>query len=179
MNSQIIKVTIKGTAPLLQHRFPEETGVQSVKKNSGGGDYSEMAEQAAYKLPDGTLYQPSAHIERSMQKAATNFKILGKRGKTYMDLIKSSCYIAPDAIPHIIQDYTIDRRSVIIQRARIMRERPILKEWELAFDIIIMDKQLKQETVKEILDYAGAFVGIGDYRPKFGRFMVVSFLNEK
>jgi hypothetical protein len=29
--------------------------------------------------------------------------------------------------------------------------------------------------VKEILDYAGRFVGIGDYRPKYGRFQVTQW----
>jgi hypothetical protein len=42
-----------------------------------------------------------------------------------------------------------------------------------------MDDQLPIEVIKQALDYAGTFVGIGDYRPgkggKFGKFIVTEF----
>jgi hypothetical protein len=67
----------------------------------------------------------------------------------------------------------IDSRSVVIQRARIMRTRlRIPTGWmaqvELTLDTTIMDI----EQLKNILIDAGRRVGVGDFRPKFGRFFL-------
>jgi hypothetical protein len=53
-----------------------------------------------------------------------------------------------------------------------MRVRPRMEKWSLDFSITIWDKNIKKEDISKILNYAGQFVGIGDYRPKFGRFIV-------
>jgi len=49
----------------------------------------------------------------------------------------------------------------------------------LDFTISLQDEQLQVNVVKELLDHAGLYVGIGDYRPqrggKFGKFMVTKF----
>ena len=132
-----------------------------------------------YKDDKGKLYQPATHIECAMKEAAKNFKVSGKRGATYSKLVASTLSVVPDAIPHKIQDYEIDSRPVVVQRARVTRYRPILKDWELDFILELPDDQLQVEVVKEILDYAGLYVGIGDFRPgkggKFGKFMVTEF----
>lgn len=180
-----IKVEIKGISPLLQHRFPD-VGEQEKKskKRTGSPDYSEDVYMALYceKLThdeDGKyvaegIYQPASHIEGALIKAAVNFKISGKRGKTYKDLVKACVFVKPDAIA-LNEDWEIDKRPVVIQRARIIRARPKFEKWSLSFDIEIHDDQLAIEVLKEILDYAGTSVGIGDYRPRFGRFMVTKF----
>jgi hypothetical protein len=60
-----------------------------------------------------------------------------------------------------------------------VRYRPVFKDWELEFDINIGDDQIPIEVIKQALDHAGLYVGIGDFRPgrggKFGKFMVVRF----
>jgi len=75
--------------------------------------------------------------------------------------------------------YEVDARPVVIQKARIVRYRPRFDKWELDFTLRLHDDQLPTEVIKEILDYAGLYVGIGDFRPgkggKFGKFMVTRF----
>lgn len=41
--------------------------------------------------------------------------------------------------------------------------------------IEIHDEQISPEAIKAVLDYAGNFCGIGDFRPRYGRFLVSSF----
>lgn len=172
-----ILVEITGIVPLLMHRFAEESAEDAVKINTGGGvDYSKETVKSLYLLDDKkTLYQPSTHIEGAMLKASSNYKIVGRGKKTYKDLVKSAVLVSPDAIVHKNQNWTVDKRAVIIGRARIMRERPKLTEWGLEFELHLLDDQLKVEVVNQILIYAGQYVGIGDYRPKFGRFIVSKF----
>lgn len=177
-----VKVSIKGITPLLMHRFASEKKGDLAgpgKRRSGVPDWEKEGEIAAYRDDKGKLYQPATHIECAMKEAAKNFKVSGKRGATYSKLVASTLSVVPDAIPHKIQDYEIDSRPVVVQRARVTRYRPILKDWELDFILELPDDQLQVEVVKEILDYAGLYVGIGDFRPgkggKFGKFMVTEF----
>jgi len=177
-----IDVSIKGIVPLLQHRFPEAEQIEEkVSKRSGVPNREKEIEQALYKLPDGTIYQPSTHIEGALVNAAKNFKISGKRGKTYKDLVKSAVFVSPEAIPHKIQKYTVDERAVVMPstRGRIIRRRPRFDDWELDFQIDVNDEQMPVEVLKQILDYAGSSVGIGDFRPKYGRFIVTKFKEVK
>ena len=165
-------VKTEGTVSLLQHRFEEPATDDPGKRKPGVPDYSHEWEKALYKMEDGTIYQPSEHIEGAMVRAAANFQITGKGKKTYKDLVKSAVMIEPNFIPHKFQEFVIDRRMVRVQRARIMRERPRFDKWALEFQVIITEDQLSGAMLKEILDYAGRYMGIGDYRPKYGRFQV-------
>jgi len=174
-----IKVSIKGITPLLMHRFPNDGADEPSKKRTGVPNWKQEAELALYKNPDGTIYEPAEHLEKSIQNAAKSFKIAGKRGATYGKLVGATLEVYPDAIPHKIQTYEIDSRSVVVQRARIIRYRPRFDSWELEFTIRLLDDQLPVSVIKEVLDQAGLYVGIGDYRPqrggKFGKFMVTKF----
>ncbi len=54
-----------------------------------------------------------------------------------------------------------------------MKGRGRLDEWELEFDLTCIDPRATKDVVLEILKYAGSYVGIGDYRPRYGRFEVI------
>jgi hypothetical protein len=182
---------ITGVSPLMQHRFPmpefENIG-KGGKKSTGEKDYSQEWREYFYATSDGQIYQPSDHIQGAMVKAAVNFKVQGKRGKTYKDLISAALIVTPDQIPHvgyIIPDTLdadadkplyIDARPVVIQRARQVRLRPTFKAgWELEFEIMVIDDELPSNVVQDVLTLAGKAVGIGDFRPRFGRFNVARF----
>jgi len=60
---------------------------------------------------------------------------------------------------------------VVVNRMRISRCRPIFTDWGLKFTLIFDDVELSQ--VNQAVADAGSYVGIGDYRPQYGRFEVV------
>ena len=174
---KIFDVTIRGTRPLLQHRFPEETANIKGEKRTGPHDDSKEAEISLYKLPDNTIYQPAEHIEGALKQAAKDFRIQGKRSRSYSVLVQAQIEIQPRQIPHKIQQWITDSRSVVLSatRGRIMRYRPRFDEWELEFRLVDNDSQIPTGVLREILDHAGNHEGIGDYRPKYGRFVVTKF----
>jgi len=178
-----IKVSVKGTTPLLMHRFPMDGADAPGKKRTGVPDYQQEGEKALYKDESGTIYQPASHFEGALKEAGKSFKVAGKRGATYSKLVASTVQVMPDTIPHKITDYHIDARPVVIQRARIIRYWPMFDEWELDFTLQLLDDQLPVEIVKEVLDHAGLYVGVDDYMPgrggKFGKFMVTKFKEVK
>jgi hypothetical protein len=169
-----INCKIEGSRPLLQHRYLIEEGEKRAKKQIGSPDYKAEAEKSLYCDGKGQIYEPADHILGSMIKSASNFKIPGKNKKTYKDMVKGFVFIDPDCIP-LNAKWEIDARPVVINRARVMRYRPMFKKWDLEFNITVNSNEFPKEVLKEILDYAGNNIGIGDYRPRFGRFIITEF----
>jgi hypothetical protein len=56
--------------------------------------------------------------------------------------------------------------------AKIMRYRPILRKWSLNATIVVNEEVVNINEVKKAVQDAGALIGLGDYRPRFGRFNV-------
>jgi hypothetical protein len=164
--------TIEGIVPLLFNRFSEDVGSATPPRKKSYDDREEALKRL-YLTEDKQIYTPAEHLDRSMQNASVNFKYSGR--KTFKDYFKAAVFARPDAIVHKNQEWVIDKRPVVIKGARIMRVRPKLEQWGLDFDIEVWDSSIEKKNVNEILAYAGRFVGIGDYRPKFGRFIVTRF----
>ncbi len=55
-----------------------------------------------------------------------------------------------------------------------MRTRPIFDEWTAVIEVEHDDEILSEEQLHQVLVAAGQQVGIGDWRPRFGRFSVVT-----
>ena len=173
-----IEVTIRGVAPLLQHKMSleEEAQLSSKTKKSTGQHKGDDPETFLYKVK-GTICQPAEHILQAIIKRLGGYKIQGKGKKTYLEMGKGSLNIVPDMIPHKIQDWEPDSRTVVIKatKGRVVRVRPKLTDWELDFKIEIINDELPVEVIKAALDDAGREGGLGDFRPRFGRFIVTNF----
>lgn len=177
-----INVTIQGTSPLLQARHPspeEEAEIlkraKSAKKTKNLTD-EEAYEMHAYKNKAGKFIQPAEMIEAAMVKAAVSFTWKGK--KTYKDIMKGGVVVDPVEIVHKNQQFEMFSKWGVnsTTRGAIWVVRPRINEWELTFTIdIINSDQLDDRILKDILEYAGTYIGIGAWRPKFGRFKVIKF----
>lgn len=58
--------------------------------------------------------------------------------------------------------------------ARVMRTRPRFDRWEATIDVDYLPDQINEREVLEFSVVAGRTIGIGDWRPRFGRFTVES-----
>ncbi len=178
-----VSVRIEGITPLLMHRFAVEVCLDPKLSKSKKKDQKKTeddVESYLYMNEDGKLVQPATHIIGALKRAGTKFQITGQGKLTYKNLLGSGAVIInPDMILHETQKWEIDRRAVIVNQSRIIRERPMLSKWALSFDMEIDDDEIPVHTAHEILGYAGKRVGIGDYRPDrggpFGRFMITKF----
>lgn len=185
-----VNVSVEGLAPLMQHRYPLPdfaTVGKGGKVATGEKDYSQEWRQYLYVNSENQIYQPASHFEGCLIKASAGYKIQGGRGKTYSQLFKGSVFVNPDEILHSVENpetldfdgdkrLYLDLRPVVVQRARVARIRPCFKPgWKLDFVIEVLDDQIPANVVNEVLQLAGRTVGVGDYRPRFGRFMVTKF----
>jgi hypothetical protein len=172
MNEIRINCDIRGIRPLLMNAFTTN-GEEGPSKKGRVYDDTEEAQKRLYLDSQGRICQPATHLEACMVKSASDFKFAGK--KTYKDVFKSGVFVDPLMIRHAKADWAVDKQSVVVQRARILRCRPRFDDWELSFQIILRDDRIQPLVVRDILKSAGKYVGIGDYRPRYGQFDVVKF----
>jgi hypothetical protein len=170
-----MKVSIEGIVPLLMNN-PASMSLQKSGK-SAVYDPQVEAEARLYKNSAGVIYVPSTHILAAIREAGSDFKIPGKGKKTFKKVLYGLIRITPEQIPVISDgEWEIDARHAVINRARVMKWRPKFNTWKLDFNIsTVTNDSIYPGTLREILESAGIFNGVGDFRPLFGLFNVTSF----
>lgn len=174
-NSETFHITISGTRPLLMHSPAAMAKPKSKKIKSSEHDLEQDAKDALYLNGEGEICVPSRSILASMRKAAGNLKKAGAGKKTLKDFVYSGLVINEDLIPLPDQEYTVDVQPVVVQRARIMRARPLFKNWDLSFTLTCIDLHTWDAgNIREVLEEAGKYQGLLDFRPLYGTFAVKS-----
>jgi len=179
-----INVEIEGVTPLLMHSA-EAMLKKDVKKNPTK-QYDEKieAEKVAYRNKKKELIVPSRCLKACFINGASWRKFGNKSAKP---IVAGCTRIEPVEILILdnknksIKKYDIDLRTVVVQKARIVRSRPRLDYWKLKFSIIYNDDIIKDVRVlKLILEEAGQRIGLLDNRPqKYGEngcFKVIKFV---
>jgi len=174
------KVKIVGTRPLLLNNPEYEIGNTPKRRR---GEHLTPEEEAKLKLylnEKGEPCVPARVIKGALRNAGRGYRVKGRGTTTYGAMIRAGLDIEPSMIPIISDGWKVDIQHVVVQRSRIPRARPRFDNWSLEFKIINKDPTiLLRETVKKILEDAGKWYGIGDYRPEYGLFEVVKFEVEK
>jgi hypothetical protein len=64
-------------------------------------------------------------------------------------------------------------------KGRILRHRPMFNKWQINLTLLVVSSMFDVKLARLVLDDAGLFVGIGDFRPQkkgpYGRFQVDSW----
>jgi hypothetical protein len=179
-----IEVKIQGVGEGLlmnsPHNMMEES--ESRKKTKKYID-KEEAEKVAYRNDEKELIIPKRCVKACFLNGASFWKIKRKAAKPIIagcTTIEEKEIVLTNTKGKAIMDYTIDKRSVVVQRARIIRARPLIENWNATFHIIYDDTIIDDINVlKEILEESGKRVGLLDNRPakygENGRFKVVEF----
>jgi len=168
-----IKVKIKGTADLLQNKLNLEGGEKiSLRKTAETPE--EEASKKAYKDENG-YYFPSTWVEGMLVKSGAAFPMKGYGKKTWKDPVKGGVFCVEDKIRLSSKKYEIFRIAATNPNSRGKRiiSRPLFKEgWEAQFTLSVIDERFTIGVIKELLDRGGQYIGMGDWRPKYGRFIV-------
>lgn len=178
-----VTVTIRGTAALLFHAWNNEAVAEkaSAAKNSAAKK-SDNVESYVYRTPDGEIAIPGTYLKGSLcdpQKGAAKF-LQDPRSprKSALDLFKAGIIVTTEfaTLGQADWDY-LDRRRVVVQRSAITRERPaFLAGWEATFEIMCQTPEyISPDMLHTVLANAGRLVGVGDFRPTYGRFNVIKF----
>lgn len=127
---------------------------------------------------ENTLVIPSDNVEKCIQSGAAKTR----RGKDVQagvfcreeDIVIGHPDLAGRGQDALIADKRFHfRKSVVIAKQRIMRVRPFFPTgWVLDFNLDYDDTIINGEDLVDAMKSAGALCGLGNWRPKFGRFAV-------
>lgn len=180
-----IEVEISGDALLMHSPKAMLEGDNSSKTKLRSAintpNPKDEAEAGAYRMKSGELYIPAEAIFGAMLRGAS-FKKAGKYAAK--SVIAGGVRIEPREIGLGTKDYELDIRTVVIssgmKKNRIVRVRPLIKNWKAKFNIIYNEDVVSPEpTILACLTDAGSRIGILDYRPAnsgpFGTFKIDKF----
>ena len=98
--------------------------------------------------------------------------------KSAMDLYKAAVVSITDlaSFGTTTWDY-MDQRRVMVQRAGITRSRPAFNAgWSATFLFQVqLPEYVQPSDLLDVLTNAGRLIGVGDFRPSYGRFQVTDF----
>lgn len=183
------KVRIRGTSPYMQHRMDDlkfEEWLDSRGMIIENKDLNKTAEAKAefhcYRNDNNVCYMPSFQIKAALIESGKLVK--GKMGaatKSMKSIVAGMFVITPEQIP--MTDYThIDKRTAVnrINKTRVLTVRPKWDTgWTAEFIVNVKIDTLTDKTVKDIIQYAGEYIGLGSYRPthngEFGCYELLDF----
>jgi hypothetical protein len=187
---ETITFKIKGVTPMLQHNdttadplneYSKAMKRISSKRTKTEDDHLEMAriEMRAGLYWDEAvgLHIPGENVEACLIGAA-KFKKLGTTFKRGAQVVDIHCPLVDTGAPENPDEIVADNnfrftKSVKVGTSKVMRTRAIFDTWATEFTVMFEPTQLQREDIIEMAESAGAMVGLGDWRPRFGRFEVV------
>lgn len=190
-----INVEIKGLSPLLMNRLnPDTLESKSKMKMEKYSTETDAANAAYVAVIDGReqLYVPYEALKSCLIRTAKQYRV---KRTSLSSLLAGTMRIAPEKVPLVLpaelqglpikQQYSVDKRAVVIQSQRVLKGRARIDQWGLKFQILYNATWLPagiEETLRTILEDAGIRMGLLDFRPQhlgdFGTFEVVGFQYE-
>jgi hypothetical protein len=181
--------TIRGITPLICHNErlanPFDDLTKSIKAITGKRKKTEddLLEMARLEWLGGLYFSPEAGIHMPGYNILAAIIGGGKMHKLGT-AIKRAALVQEDTVPIqyegpkdpdalFKQKAFVDMRSVKVGTSKVLRCRPIFRDWRLTFTLLYEETALQLEDIDRVLRDCGAMVGLGDYRPRFGRFEVV------
>jgi hypothetical protein len=186
---QIYQVTIKGEGAILFNKAPDLSIPKSKTEKREKRDPIENEHatwrEKAYFESDGMLFIPGENIHQALKEGAQYWgaKIPGEGNKTYTDLIHSAVIASSLSLGvHKDSEHLIPFGKSVNGNpskgkksgSKVYKIRPLLWGWGGTFELYVYDARLTPSVLQTIIMYAGAFRGLCDWRPTYGRFTLTA-----
>lgn len=192
--------TIKGTRPVLQHnerladplnQWAKELKRLAKKRNKTDEDHVAVSRaefMGGLYIDEKGPYVPEQWLEACLRGAAKQTKrgkavqsalivteparleYKGPRGRE--DLWRAGSWSEDGAVP--IEQTFVLRATVGVSGARVIRSRPMFSNWGITFTVNYDENVLDATEIDSFVEIGGRLIGIGDWRPKFGRFVITA-----
>ena len=175
----VVHVTIEGSADLLFHRWNcEAVDAKSKAAKNSRAKKEDDVESYVWRDKNNKLCIPGEYFRQAIIHAAKFKQDPRSPRKSAMDLFKAGVVSLTSlaSLGTVKWDY-LDTRRVMVQRAGINRTRPAMQMgWEVSLEFqILTPEYIDPALFHEVISTAGKLIGVGDFRPTFGRFFVKSF----
>jgi hypothetical protein len=193
--------TLTGVSPLLLHNgqaidplnvYAKEMKRVSKKKGKTDDDHLAISKVEWFmsiyhngspdEIDDGEIsvdknariVLPALTIEAMAIAGGKKIK-LGNQVKSGV-IVESDALLEYDGPANIVELWKegkhLHRCPARVGTARVMRTRPIFRKWATTIQITHDTTVIDEAEVFQLLKHAGQLCGIGDWRPRFGRFSV-------
>lgn len=189
-NLPTLQIRFQGVSPLLCHNGqtadPRNTYAKAMKavtgkRNKTDADYDEMARlewlAGLYRI-DGDIVIPDYVIESTIISGAKK-STRGPQAKCGLFFTEHAslqfdgkpCEITDETLAEMFASGSFTHTiGVKVGKSKVMRTRPIFRNWSLSATCQFDPDVLNQRDIEEFASDAGKLVGLGDWRPKHGRF---------
>lgn len=171
-------IGVIGVSPFLFHRWSVEAiEAKSAAAKGSKAKKEDDLESYVYRDERGYLAIPAEYFRQSIIHAAKFKQDPRSPRKSATDLFKAGlCCLEPLCSLGTKTWDIVDRRRVMVQRNGITRSRPCMNSgWKANVSIqVLTPEYISLELLNEVIQNAGRLVGVGDFRPTYGRFQVVS-----
>lgn len=183
------ELALTGISPMLMHSArlsdPLDPATKALAKVTGkrkktDEDHAEAArlEHAGSLYLDADLgpYIPGQNIEAALFRGATKHKLMStlKPALLIPEEVNPLVYRGPRDSAGLWGDKSfVHRASVKVGQARVIRTRPVFPSWSVTAVGQLDTEIVDPASFESIVETAGRLVGLGDWRPRFGRFDAV------
>lgn len=174
-------VTIRGVSPYSQskHYTTEKLAKENAK------DYEARTwRDRLHVTDDGSVFIPPMSFKNCLSEAAKflGIQIPGKGKSTYTKHFEAGVLVTDAMILPIKKEEVkgewlfVPSDGVRGSGKRVDKCFPVIHEWGGEVIFYVLDETVTEEVFRNVLEQAGAFIGIGRFRPRnngfYGRFKV-------
>jgi hypothetical protein len=185
----IVEVTVEGTSPLLFHRWQDGAVAEKAAAAKGSkAKKTDNVESYVWRDTEGRMCLPGIYLIGSLvdpRNGAAKYRQDPRSPrKSALDLYRAGVVPLTDLAPitkvsdevATTWDY-LDSRRVTVQRSGVTRIRPaFLAGWRATIELSVLTPEyIRPAELLDCLVMAGRLVGVGDFRPMFGRYSVPKF----
>lgn len=174
-----VQVTVEGVSSILFHAWNVESVASKGKAAKGSKEKkTDDVESFVYRNQKGELCVPGEYLRGAIVNAAKFQQDPRSPRKSAADLFKA-CIVSLTPLASLgAKDWDyMDKRRVVIQRNAVTRSRPAMNEgWKATFILMVnLPEYVTPALLNSTIQAAGKLIGLGDFRPSFGRFNVTAF----
>lgn len=127
-----------------------------------------------YWTPEAGYHIPGGNIESMLIASAKHFR-LGQQVKQAVAVTEVHCpfKFSDDKLPpdKLWENKAyVDIRGVRVGTAKVNRCRPVFASWSVSFTAAFAPDKINPEDLVRVVENAGRYIGLGDFRPRYGRF---------
>jgi len=174
-----VEVVIRGEADILFHRWNCEAVEAKAKAAKGSAaKKQDDVESYVYRNDKSELCLPGEYLRQAVIGAAKFRQDPRSPRKSAQDLVKAAVVNLTPLASLGVTEWDYEHRCrVQVQRNGVTRVRPAMRAgWQATFVFLVnLPEYVSREMLLGLLTDAGRLIGVGDFRPTYGRFQVASF----
>lgn len=183
-----ILARIQGTRPLLMHNghmanplnpLSQELAALTKKRKKTIDDYRAIAEvemkAGLYWHDEVGPFVPADNVFKSFIKGGGRHKLGStiERSVFIIDDMLPLQYEGPRTVDELIEDPDFRLEAIVkIGQSKTMRTRPKFDNWSLEATFELDEDELDLHNLETPVKDAGKYVGLGDWRPRYGTYEV-------